>query len=62
MAVPREAGFEAQFAGWQLRPGMEREMALDFLSQLGASAGMHAPGAGPGGALSGAPMDLTWRS
>ena len=45
-----------QVAGRQLRPGMEREMALDFLSQLGSSAGMHAPGAGSGGARSGSPM------
>ena len=31
-------------------------MALDFLSQLGSSAGMHAPGAGSGAARSGSPM------
>ena len=43
LAAPREVGVEAQVAGRQLRPGMEREMALDFLSQLGSSAGMHAP-------------------
>ena len=56
LAAPREVGVEAQVAGRQLRPGMEREMALDFLSQLGSSAGMHAPGAGSGGARSGSPM------
>ena len=56
MAAPRAVGVEAQVAGRQLRPGMEREMALDFLSQLGSSAGMHAPGAGSGGARSGSPM------
>ena len=56
LAAPREVGVEAQVAGRQLRPGMEREMALDFLSQLGSSAGMHAPGAGSGGARSGPPM------
>ncbi len=56
MAAPREAGFEAQFAGRQLRPGMERELARDFLSQLGSSAGMHAPGAGSPGARYGSPM------
>ena len=38
------------------RPGRERELALDFLRQLGASAGRHAPGTGSGGARSGAPM------
>ena len=56
LAAPREVGVEAQVAGRQLRPGMAREMALDFLSQLGSSAGMHAPGAGSGAARSGAPM------
>ena len=56
LAAPREVGVEAQVAGRQLRPGMEREMALDFLRQLGSSAGMHAPGAGSGGARSGSPM------
>ena len=56
LAAPREVGVEAQVAGRQLRPGMERELALDFLSQLGSSAGMHAPGAGSGGARSGPPM------
>ena len=56
LAAPREVGVEAQVAGRQLRPGMEREMALDFLSQLGSSAGMHAPGAGSPGARYGSPM------
>ena len=56
LAAPREVGVEAQVAGRQLRPGMAREMALDFLSQLGSSAGMHAPGAGSPGAQSGSPM------
>ena len=56
LAAPREVGVEAQVAGRQLRPGMAREMALDFLSQLGSSAGMHAPGAGSPGARSGSPM------
>ena len=56
LAAPREVGVEAQVAGRQLRPGMEREMALDFLSQLGSPAGMHAPGAASPGARSGSPM------
>ena len=56
LAAPREVGVEAQVAGRQLRPGMERELALDFLRQLGSSAGMHAPGAGSGAARSGSPM------
>ena len=54
MAASREAGFEAQFAGRQLRPGMGRELVRDFLSQLGASADRRGPGAR--GALSGSPV------
>ena len=56
LAAPREVGVEAQVAGRQLRPGMERELALDVLRQLGSSAGRHAPGAGSPGARSGSPM------
>ena len=56
LAAPREVGVEAQVAGRQLRPGMARALALDVLSQLGSSAGMHAPGAGSGDARSGSPM------
>ena len=56
LAAPREVGIEAQVAGRQLQRGMEREMALDFLSQLGSSAGMHTPGAGSPRARSSSPM------
>ena len=42
---PREAGFRGRFAGRELRPGMEREMALDFVRQLGGSAGAGGVGA-----------------
>ena len=56
LTAPRNVGVEAQVAGRQLRRGMEREMALDFLSQLGSSAGMRAPGAGSPGARYGSPM------
>ena len=56
LAAPREVGVEAQVAGRQLRPGMEREMALDFLSQLGSSAGVHAPNAGSPDARYGSSM------
>ena len=56
MAAPRAVGAEAQVAGRQVRPGMERELALDVLRQLGASAGAPAPGAGTGGARSGSPL------
>ena len=43
--APREAGFEAQFAGRQLRPGMVRELAVEFLRQLTPSAGTNRAGA-----------------
>ena len=56
MAAPREVGFEGQIAGRQLRPGMGREIALDFLKRLGASAGTQAPDGGGGGVLSSAPV------
>ena len=60
LAAPRDVGVEAQVAGRQMRPGMERELALDFLSQLGgSSAGMRAPGTGSGSARSGPPMGAT---
>ena len=61
LAAPREVGVEAQVAGRQLRQGMEREMALDFLSQLGSSAGMHAPGAGSPDTRYGSPMGAAAR-
>ena len=52
MAAPRERGFRARFAGREFQPGMERDFALGFLSQLG-----NGMGAGMGGApMSGAPM------
>ncbi len=51
MAAPREPGFEGRFAGRQLRPGMERDMALEFLSRLGGSTGT-----GFGNTLSGSPV------
>ena len=43
--APREVGFEAQFAGQQLRPGMVSEMAVGFLSQLAPSLGANRMGA-----------------
>ena len=53
MTKPREPGFEARFAGREVRPGMERDFALDFLSQFGGAAGInpmgsHMPGVGIG--------------
>ncbi len=58
MAASREAGFEAQFAGRQLRPGMGRELVRDFLSQLGASADRRGPGASAPMATAAGPLGL----
>ena len=52
MAAPRERGFRARFAGRELRPGMERDFALGFLSQFGQPTGMGPGGAVPMGAVS----------
>ena len=49
LRAPRAPGLEGRFAGRELRPGMEREMALSFLNQLGGMAG--ASPAGAGGAM-----------
>ena len=49
MAKPREPGFRARFAGRDVGPGMERDFALDLLSQLGQPAGMNPMGASPMG-------------
>ena len=40
----REPGFRGRFAGRELRPGMERDVALDVVRQLGASAGANTLG------------------
>ena len=54
LQAPREPGFEGRFAGQELRPGMEREMALGLLSRLGGGvAGTDAPGDRFGGAPAG---------
>ena len=59
LAAPREPGFRGRFAGRELRRGMERDVALNFLRQLSGGAGAGPMGAGPmgagGGRLSGAP-------
>ena len=47
MATPREVGFRARFAGRDVQPGMERDFALDFLSQLGRPAGTNRMGGSP---------------
>ena len=55
LAAPREPGFRGRFAGRELRRGMERDIALNFLRQLGGAAGAGPMGAGVHGPLSGAP-------
>ena len=52
----RETGFEAQFAGRQLRPDMAREMAAEFLNRLAPSAGMNRVDAGVPHPMSGSPV------
>ena len=49
----RAPGFEGRFAGRELRGGMEREVAENFLRQLGAAAGVDATGAGAAEPLDG---------
>ena len=46
LAAPREPGFRGRFAGRELRQGMEREMAVEFLSRLAPSVGTNRVGAG----------------
>ena len=59
LAAPREPGFRGRFSGRELRRGMERDVALNFLQQLSGGAGAGPMGAGPmgagGGRLSAAP-------
>ena len=50
LAAPR---IEGRVAGRALRPGMERELALSFLSQLGGAAGVHPVGMGSHGPMAG---------
>ena len=53
--APREPGFRGRFAGQELRRGMERDMALNFLSQFSGLAGGHPQGVGIDGPVSGSP-------
>ena len=55
LAAPRAPGIEGRVAGRELRPGMERELALSFLSQLGSASGVHPVGMGSHGPLAGSP-------
>ena len=56
MEAPREPGFRGEVAGRELRRGMGRDVALDFLRRLGGSAGARAPGGAAGGRMGGAPV------
>ena len=51
LAAPREPGFRGRFAGRELRRGMERDIALNVLRQLGG--GGHLAAAGPMGGAAG---------
>ena len=55
VAAPREPGVRGRFAGRELRRGMECDIALNFLRQLGGTASAGPVDAGAGGSLSGAP-------
>ena len=54
LAAPREPGFDGRVAGLALNQGMDPDMALGSLRQLGAAGGMNPHGSGFGGPLSGA--------
>ena len=53
LAAPRAPGIEGRVAGRALRPGMERELALSVLSQLGSASGVHPVGMGSHGPMAG---------
>ena len=53
LAAPRAPGIEGRIAGRELRPGMERELALSVLSQLGSASGVHPVGMGSHGPMAG---------
>ena len=64
LRAPREPGFEGRVAGRELRPGMEQELAMSFLSQLGGPAwrdagavGVHDPRSGSQ-SVGGAPVGI----
>ena len=59
LAAPREPGLRGRFAGRELRHGMGRDVALNFLRGLGGIAGATPTGAGVHGSLSGASAAVT---
>ena len=56
LQAPREPGFRGRFAGRELRRGMERDLALSFLSGLGGSAGANGYGVGMHDPMTSAPV------
>ena len=55
LQAPREPGFRGELAGRELRRGMERDIALSFLSRLGGAAGAHPMGVSGHTPMSGMP-------
>ena len=55
LQAPREPGFRGRFAGRELRRGMESELVLSFLGQLGGSAGANGYGVGGHDPMAGSP-------
>ena len=56
LRAPREPGFRGRFAGQELRRGMERDVAINFIRQLSGGSGAGSMGAGPMGARGGGPL------
>ena len=59
MEASREPGFRGRIAGRELRRGMERELAMNFLHQLGTGGGAHSSmsGAAESGGMYGTTAD-----
>ena len=55
LQAPREPGFRGRFAGRELRRGMERDLALNFLRQLRGASGVHPAGMAGHTAMAGSP-------
>ena len=55
LQASRQPGFEGRLAGRELRRGMERELALSFLGQLGGLAGANGYGVGGHDPMAGSP-------
>ena len=55
LQAPREPGFDGRLAGRELRRGMEHDLALSSVNQLGGPAGHHPAGGGIHDSLLGSP-------